>query len=428
MAWHKKISTLLIITVLASGNSPVLAQADSEWQTLLKRTQDIFNLSHEYEADTLETQAGRHLVGVYLAIASQDHSLAQARLKDAQLYADTLQDEKFTKTINDMRTLSYSESHKFDALIKVLELSNAPSLESGLKYFRLKRDTPLNVQTPEKPYSLTNSSNNNQRILLEGALNGNPVNLLFDTGGEGSAIFPSFAPDDIIMTDITSRVSGVNNYNFSVTAAKAKELKVGEALFKGPLLSVFENDNVFRGGYILGEQFNMLIGYPEIRGLGHKFSFHVKDNRIDHIKVDPNSAPLVGTQNMFQLTNKLIAELVIDGTSYSCVFDTGATSTFVSEAIFKKYKKSLKLKTLKRKDVKRRGLINMGRNFRYMDQLPITLGGRSFSLKNAVYNTKSNRPSHCLIGLDVIIQSGGGTLDLENLSLSLGPPANISER
>lgn len=419
-------TVLLIAAIWLGGGYAASAQtgkAEPEWRVLATQAADIFDLRRKFEAGDILTEAGRHYVGVYLAMTNHDFELAEARLAAAESFADTFDEDTFSRSMGGFKIQFLLERGDLAAAIDILESRNELGAANYIEILKLKRDHPVQVETPQEAYKLVNSATTPNRIFIDGAINGQPVPLLFDTGGENTLLVPTIGQPllDLALTNITSENQGIGDLRFSATFGLAGTLQIGAVTFQDTVVTVLNGENPFRTH---ANNENWIFGFSEIQHLGEKLAFHVVDGRVDHLIVEPDNVPRFTDEpnNMARLRDKLVTELVIDGESYACIFDTGAIVSTISQTIFDRHKDALNLKRLSRREVRRRRLRRRPPNgWRYVDSLPITLGERQMTLDNTIVRTKTDR-DHCLLGLDTVLAAGGATIDIANLHLTLGPP------
>ena len=91
-------------------------------------------------------------------------------------------------------------------------------------------------------------------------------------------------------------------------------------------------------------KFDGLLGFPEIKKIGERIKFIVKNDRVDHIIIDdfPPDANTAYDETdisskIFLSRNKPYINLTIEGQSYACLWDTGWDVTTISDSIYKKH-------------------------------------------------------------------------------------------
>ena len=424
-----------------------MALADDTQQKLINVNEDVVarkvsisDLRMAYEKDELNVE-NHHLVGMFLASIIDDFSLTKSRLEAAKRHAQTIKSPKFDKILASLTYLYYLDSEDYAGLISwakepetTLRLisNNEADFETEREIFlaNAEKNAQLlssfqNVQSQGDNFRLENISNRHDRVTLRAKIGQYDANLLLDTGAGNVSLGKSLRERvgeefTVLIANTTGGTAG--NRTFKTDTGKLGNLTIGGVTFTDITATVMHSElnEIWSGtGNIEG-----LLGLRQILQLGESIIFDVDGNRVESLDITQTASSTFKenqlTPNVGVITSKSIIDLNFGGRTYSCLFDTGAPFTTISQNLYDDNPKSVFGKKLSKK-AKRRANLPRRNKFIQVKQ-PIDIGGYKVGLKRIGIFPEGTK-SNCYVGLDSIVAAGGATFNTKTRHLSFGVTA-----
>lgn len=247
-------------------------------------------------------------------------------------------------------------------------------------------------------------------------IGGSPRNYILDTGANLSVLMRSEARElDLEIRKAGFQVGTTTDLKVSADIAVVPDLQIGNLQFKNVIFMVFPDESLtfseanFR---IPG-----IIGFPVIEAMG-EIRF-----RKDRTMVIPSEVPVRSQKNL--ALNELDPRIAVQYQSDTliCRLDTGANKTHFYAPFFERY----------RIDIEAQSNLQTGkatgaggsREFKayLLAKVELTVGGVNVSLEDiTVYTEPLDENSEhlfCNLGLDVLDQFGGYTVNFRDMALVL---------
>ncbi len=396
-------------------------QGDDErpsWQQL--STRNPFILIEQYEQGEITDLKANHYAGVLVAGYRQDFDLAFQRLKVAQDQANQVDDAGFATALLGLKAAMLLWTERYTEIVNAQDEFSSILPANQIDAFTYWAKIRSQVRIPKTPYTLKNIAKDDSRIEVLGRLNDVETRFIFDTGAD--SLLMGQRMSDRINANLSSitLTSETVNKRFSTRLGTVDSIEVGIARLENFPASVLnqELDEIWNYN---GEFPDAVLGIREIRKLGETVKFSVSNDRVDEISIIPEKDIAREKKLSFNLIlvgQKPIIKLALGDQIYSCLFDVGAPWSYISEEIFERHKRSLNLKTLKRKERRKRFGVDISKA---IDGLPVDLGDNNpFTLRFVQVRKDVN--SQCFIGIDAVLQAGGATMSIKQERIEFGPP------
>jgi len=305
-----------------------------------------------------------------------------------------------------------------------------PDVKKYQQFFderQFNQDYPLEISnlSPDSPITLTiEDTERVPRISVPIQIGSRTFNFLLDTGAETTFFDDKSDNINLIKSDInvtmyTLYTSGITNQLSKLPHIKIKQLEIDN------LRTLLVKHDHFN--HLLEKDISGYLGSDIIDKIGG-VRFWADDYIISNAQLlrpeYKKLNPLKG--NLLTYYRQPHVKVSIGDEVYSCVFDTGATKSYITKPIYKKHKKELDLKLIsgKKLDKKSYNRDYLSRPFEdrnYLIKLPVKTGGVNIILQRVVVSDSNKFPGDCLIGLDAVLEAGGAKLDFVNYEFELGP-------
>jgi|GEM_PF-5521953 len=418
--------------ILSSGSGYSMAQTvsvDAEDWDVLKGRRNIFALRRALETGVPASDGVRALGVAYIGAFSRDFEIAEQNLTFAHNYAAARGDRAFAREVDKVERILLREQGAYKALGD--RLAQGP--EKGSLWQRMVgfwAETSTRVRPGRARFALENISPDDGRIVLLATFGDRAGNLLFDTGAQSSLLSRHYANEyKVRLSDINYRMLTVDGER-STQLARLDLLKLGAMQFENISLGVQnQSDGVI--GFFLNKGATGILGFPEIAHFG-VIDFAVSGIRVETVRFGTaqGRTGARGEPNMMIREDKPYIKVEIEDEVYSCIFDTGSPRSIFSRAIIARHEDRLGLSYLSAREAKQVGLSHPGlQKTDYIASLPVYAGQRDMGLE-FVQVTDGGGPASdfCLIGLDAVINSGGGRMDMDSLQVQFGPPSTQGTR
>jgi len=261
------------------------------------------------------------------------------------------------------------------------------------------------------------------RIFIPVSINGIELQFLMDTGATSTVLFSPLPPEVTVeRSNISANTYGVHQERISHELVKINEMTLGSTMIENHTALLEDNStrDIFYKNGISG-----LLGFSSIKAL-KGIRFNVEDNRVVSISTfnprNQNIDPI--NRNMLVFWGDLKVRVGIGDSVYACTFDTGAPRSHISQSLFETHKSKLGLEAiqgrhLNRRTAKRSYLIKARAKNKYIVELPVQTGGKNFNLYSIEINKDDDLRDDCIIGLDAILEMGGGEIDFVNYDFRL---------
>lgn len=407
------LSACLIVGGFSGLGTAQSASVDAQDWDALKGRRNIFALRQALETNLGVSDGVRALGVAYIGAFSRDFDIANQNLGFARNYARARGDAAFAYEVEKVERVLMREQGRYQALSARLQKGSAWQLM--VSYWA---GTFTSSYIGEQEFTLENISPDDARIIISANLGNLPGTLLFDTGAESNLLSAEFA------TKYGAERSGIRFDMLTVDGPRSTELArldaldIGTARFGGvPLGIQTQRDGVI--GFFLNKGATGILGFPLISRFG-EIDFNVSAGRVQDITMRrPSGLARSGDEpNMMIREDKPYIKVDIQDETYSCIFDTGAPRSLFSSAIIARHESELGLSYLNTREARKAGL---GTKARYLEAMSFRAGHREVTLEH-VQAVDAGGPGSdfCLVGLDAVISSGGGRMDMQNFQLRLG--------
>ena len=361
----------------------------------------------------------QHLIGI--DFAEDNLGILTERYEATVAYAKSVCDRE----LHDLAGYKYSqtlvESGHYSTLLNfinslpqhVISESDKAKIELRAKY---KTSSQHSSNEPVKLKNLSSRAFPNS-LTIKAKANNRSSRLIFDTGGNSTSYgykFGKKAKFHISEFEDQSRTS--NSRTYTSKLGFIDRLKLGPVSLENVHVNLtpFKPNEFWFDGKNK-ENFDGILGFNEIKKLGERIRFIVKNNRVDHIIIDdlpPDATAIEENQDietkifLGHQASKPFINLKIGDQSYACLWDTGWDVTTISEAIYAKHSD-----VITRKDFAQSGKVH-GR----LNQAMVA----GTSLPHDI-RFRDRKTPWCVIGLNAIIAAGGAVWDVKNGRIELGP-------
>lgn len=423
------LSACLILGSASGYSMAQPASVDAEDWDALKGRRNIFALRRALETGVPASDGVRALGVAYIGAFSRDFEIAEQNLTFAHNYAAARGDRALAREVDKVERVLLREQGAYKALGR--RLAQGP--KKGSPWQRMVNfwaETPTRSRASQTSFVLENISPDDGRIVLPVSFGQSAGNLLFDTGAQSSLLSRHYAevfkarPSDINYRMLT--VDGERKTQL----ARLETLKLGAMEFENLSVGVQgQSDGVI--GFFLNKGATGILGFPEIAHFG-VIDFAVSGIRVETVRfgVAQGRTGARGEPNMMIREDKPYIKVEIEDAVYSCIFDTGSPRSIFSRTIIARHEDRLGLSYLSVREAKQVGLSHPGgQKADYIASLPVYTGHRDMGLE-FVQVTDGGGPSFdfCLIGLDAVINSGGGRMDMDSLQVHFGQTSSQGTR
>ncbi|UTW56118.1 pepsin/retropepsin-like aspartic protease family protein [Kordiimonas sp. SCSIO 12610] len=424
----KVIVSLMWVAVVSSGINSIQALSDDKARLsatvdpqvrALLLGRNAFKLQQYVKSLTPEDKSlTAVLARAQVAVLAYDFEHASSLLSQAELTLSGTGDERLKAHVVSLQYLNFAAQGDYQGYLNYA--ADQPSflppafvreLERRVKKGRVqtikpKTSTYLENKTPKGPY-----------MLFDGVINGNNASVLIDTGSDQTVLSRGHAEKFGLSPVGEAQVQGPSaefrNFGFSqlesITLGNVEQINIPVTV---PIAKALDQRVAQTSDIILGFQETYRLGGVKIDADGHTIKGFERFN-----PAVSNKSPL--DTNLLIYNHKPLVKVHIEGDVYSCLIDTGASSSFVSEDIFKKYKKTLKLKSGKKTRAQLLGEAS-AQKLKTIKELPLTVNGTPIILKR-VARRKNSDTDYCFLGNDTIKAAGGLTFDFVNMQAKFGP-------
>ena len=427
-----RVFCLSACLILGSGSGYSMAQTasvDAEDWDVLKGRRNIFALRRALETGVPASDGVRALGVAYIGAFSRDFEIAEQNLTFAHTYAAARGDRAFAREVDKVERVLLREQGAYKALGR--QLSQGP--EKGSLWQRMVNfwaETPTRSTPGQASFVLENISPDDGRIVLPTTFGDTAGNLLFDTGAQSSLLSSHYASTyNARLSDINYRMLTVDGER-TTQLARLDTLKIGAMQFENlPVGVQSQSDGVI--GFFLNKGATGILGFPEIAHFG-VIDFAVSGIRVETVRfgVAEGRTGARGEPNMMIREDKPYIKVEIEDEVYSCIFDTGSPRSIFSRTIIARHEDRLGLSYLSARETKQVGLSHPGpKKADYIASLPVYAGKRDIGLEFVQVSDGGGPASDfCLIGLDAVINSGGGRMDMDSLQISFGLTSSQATR
>jgi hypothetical protein len=286
-----------------------------------------------------------------------------------------------------------------------------------------KYETSVQI-TNNDPLILKNISKKSfpYRITIKAKANMRDSELIFDTGGDTTSYGEKFGKKaKFRLSEFETDHKTSANRSYKSKLGFINTLSIGSLTLENVrvALTPFKPNEFWRYGNNK-ENFDGILGFDEIRKLGDRITFVVKNDRVDNIVIE-NYSPDRPTPNvpisdgnsdfgtkifLGANTSKPYVNLKIEDQSYTCLWDTGWDVTTLSKALYDRHSAVITPKVPASRAV-----------YAKLDRALVA--GKTLPHDIRFNDTKSD--SFCVVGLNAVVEAGGATWDVKNGRIAFGP-------
>lgn len=265
------------------------------WQDLIRKNRyALFDIYENYQTSSAYPAGTRHLIGMDLA--GDDLELLTERYEAATAYAKSVCDPELHALIVYKYVQLLSESGYYSALLDFLNNfprqlipdSDKAKIELLTKYKTavqtINNDPLILKNVSEKPFP--------NRLTIEARANKKKSKLIFDTGGDTTTYGQKFEKKaKFYISEFENTVKTSGSRTFKSKIGFIDTLSIGSISLENVHvdLTPFKPNEFWRRGNKT-ENFDGILGFDEIRKLGDRISFAVKNDRVDHIIIENYSS------------------------------------------------------------------------------------------------------------------------------------------
>ena len=342
----KKLFLLLLILLMACKNPAAEKVSNQETLTLLDsliETQNYFKLKESFYAqkDNLSKNHELYYQAIVLNVFNKlsesnaviDELLSQSKAKLSDTVLNTLYN---TKLLNHVNLHEYGDAvmaSKYiqENFLQLNDSSDIENLENEINIWSSLKNIPKQEIVKNADVSFPMVKDKVGLFNVDVSLNGKTNNFIFDTGANISVIKKSLV-EELGLTFIESNfyVTAFTGQRVDSDLAIAKELTIGDLMFKNVVFLVLNDDDISFPQ--IDYYINGIIGFPVIEAM-------------DEIRISKNNTisipktPIDYNKNNFALDGLTpIIAVTYKKDSLSFGFDTGARQTALYEPFFEKYK------------------------------------------------------------------------------------------
>lgn len=391
------------------------------WQDLVRHNHyALFDIYENYQTSVAYPAGTRHLIG--MDFAGDNFEVLTERYEAASGYARSVCDRELHDIVAYKYFRILNESGYYSALLdfvnrfprQIISETDKEKIEIRAKFesvLTAKNGAPLILKNVSKK-SFPN------RLTIETKANGRDSNLIFDTGGDTTSYGEQFGQKaKFFISEFETKHKTSVERIYTTKLGFIDTLKLGSISLKNVHVSLtpFKPNEFWCDGKNK-ENFDGLLGFDEIKKLGDRISFAVKNDRVDHIIIENYSPDETIIDENSDIETKIIlgahaskpyVNLKIEGQSYACLWDTGWDVTTLSKTMYDKHADVITPKVPASNTITGR-----------LEQAVVA--GKS--LPHDIRFMDTSRESFCVVGLNAMIEAGGATWDVKNARLNFGPP------
>ncbi len=346
-----------------------------------------------------------------------DFEGASNLLQLAEALLANTDDERLKRHVSFLVYLNYSAQEDYQGYLNRPE-DKQISFPTAYKREIQRRNVsgPVAATFEGAPVYLENMTPDGPYIMLGGLINDKAASILFDTGSDQTLMSSGSAEKYRLPATGEAQITGpaaeFRNFGFSqldtLQLGNVQQVSIPVSV---PISKSFDQQVADTG--------DMIMGFRDIRRFGGVKIF-VDEEKIKAVERFTPVLAKLGPQNASMLiyNSKPIVQIDINGDVYSCLIDTGAPSSFVSEAIFRKYKNALGLKSGKKTRSQLLGT-EKSEKLKTVKRLPLIVNGASITLRQ-VGRRRNSDAEYCFLGADAIKAAGGLTFDFINMTAQFG--------
>lgn len=370
---------------------------------------ELFKRYEEFRNPRNDSAAVRYAIQAHFALRYNQLQKANLLLSEARKSSkvDGFPTEDFAIVLDLLESRLWERQDNYEALLaspiygSILKRSGR-----GIKWKLGLNYVPEFRKLSSGSNPLLNIAPGSKRIVVEAFLDAEPVRVMLDSGGGETVLFPS--ADNHFAFQTTSEQIEIEKPGFQATPARLvvlESLDLASSSFHNLISVVLDNAKHPLSKSSRRHNFDVLLGARELLKYGG-LSLVVKQNRIETVSIGRPSfiGHHEGAPNLLVRDSRPYIKVEIGTYTYACLFDTGASVSYISRKMLLENMDSKGWK-LHRNNVR---------------EMQVSVGDKIIPLRNV--EVKDWHGAGCLIGLDAVISAGGVKVDFQAPRIEFAPP------